>query len=202
MKIMAEEKENASENKVMENVDEQPTSTAEEKVDASSEKKEDAESEITTETQSKEEKLLAENNELREKHLRLYSEFENYRRRTAKERLELISTASEELVKDLLPVLDDFERSFKAADKDEKVDLKPDEGIKLIYNKLVKILGSKGLKPMEGLTGEPFDAEKQEAITQIPAPNEELKGKVVDVVEQGYLLGDKVIRHAKVVIGK
>jgi molecular chaperone GrpE len=146
-----------------------------------------------------EEKLTNENKELKEKYLRLYSEFENYRRRTAKERLDLIKTASEDVIQELIPVLDDFERAIKAEEREtgEKVS----EGRQLIYNKMVKILASKGLTPMQDLVGKGFDAEMHEAITQIPAPSEELKGKIVDVVERGYLLGDKVVRYAKVVIG-
>ncbi|WP_158858647.1 nucleotide exchange factor GrpE [Lunatibacter salilacus] len=146
-----------------------------------------------------EEKLGNENKELKEKYLRLYSEFENYRRRTAKERLDLIKTASEDVIQEMILVLDDFERAFKAEDKDNGE--KSSEGRQLIYNKMVKILASKGLKSMDELVGENFDADRHEAITQIPAPSEDLKGKIVDVIERGYLLGDKVIRYAKVVIG-
>lgn len=149
---------------------------------------------------SLEEKLNSENKELKEKYLRLYSEFENYRRRTAKERLDLIKTASEDVIQEMIPILDDFERAFKA-EGDEGGE-KPTEGRQLIYNKMVKILASKGLKAMDDLAGSDFDADKHEAITQIPAPSEELKGKIVDVIERGYLLGDKVVRYAKVVIGK
>ncbi len=204
---MAEEKEkikdssNGEEEKVMDKVEAQKNASSDESLDSTQGKKESPDQENSGESLSKEDQLMADNQELKEKHLRLYSEFENYRRRTAKERLELISTASEELIKDLLPILDDFERAFKASNED-KTEGNPDEGVRLIYNKMVKILGSKGLKPMEGLIGKPFDAETQEAITQIPAPNDELKGKIVDVVEKGYLLGEKVIRYAKVVIGK
>lgn len=145
-----------------------------------------------------EQKLKAETQELKDKYLRLYSEFENYRRRTAKERLDLIKTASEEVVLDLVSVVDDFERALKAEESDPKSLM---EGNTLIYNKLFKILESKGLKPMEELIGSPFDAETQEAITMSPAPTEKLKGKVIDVIQKGYTLGDKVIRYAKVVIG-
>lgn len=149
---------------------------------------------------SQEEKLKREISELKDKYLRLYSEFENYRRRTSKERLELIKTASEDLMKDIIPVVDDFERAFKASEKEENA-TKVRDGNQLVFHKLVKILESKGLKPMEDLVGKPFDAETQEAITQIPAPTDELKGKVIDVVENGYTLGEKVIRYAKVVTG-
>jgi molecular chaperone GrpE len=149
---------------------------------------------------SQEEKLSAEVVELKEKYLRLYSHFENYRKRTAKERIDLIKTASEEVLKDLVPVVDDFERAFKAAEKEADTQ-KIQEGNQLIFQKLVKILESKGLKPMEDLIGQPFNPDTQEAITQIPSPNPELKGAVVDVVEKGYFLGEKVVRFAKVVIG-
>ena len=147
---------------------------------------------------SVEDKLKGENQELKDKYLRLYSEFENYRRRTAKERLDLIKTASEDVILELISVVDDFERALKVEETDPK-SLK--EGNVLIYNKLFKILERKGLKPMEELIGNPFDAETQEAITMVPAPSEDMKGKVIDVVEKGYNLGEKVIRYAKVVIG-
>ena len=149
---------------------------------------------------SQEQKLSAEVGELKEKYLRLYSDFENFRKRTAKERIDLIKTASEDVLKDLIPVVDDFERAFKAAEKEADVQ-KIQEGNQLIFHKLVKILDSKGLKPMEDLNGKPFDPDTQEAITQIPSPSPELKGAVVDVVEKGYFLGEKVVRFAKVVTG-
>lgn len=139
--------------------------------------------------------------ESKDKYLRLYSEFENYRRRTAKEKLEMVQTASEDLMVALLPVLDDFERAEKSF-ADENTDLKAvKEGVLLVYNKFKKALEQKGLTAMEGKEGMDFDADYHEAITQIPAPKKNLKGKVVDVIEKGYLLKDKVIRYAKVVIG-
>ncbi|WP_291788443.1 nucleotide exchange factor GrpE [Cecembia sp.] len=147
-----------------------------------------------------EENLKKEVADLKDKYLRLYSEFENYRRRTAKERLDLITTASEDLIKEILPIIDDFERAFKASEKESDV-VKVREGNQLVFQKLVKTLENKGVKVMEDLIGNSFDADTQEAITQIPAPNEEMKGKVIDVVEKGYTLGDKVIRYAKVVTG-
>lgn len=147
-----------------------------------------------------EDKLVKEVAELKDKYLRLYSEFENYRRRTAKERLDLIKTASEDLMAEILPVVDDFERAFKAH-KNEADASMVREGNQLVFHKLLRILEQKGLKPMENISGKPFDAETQEAITQIASPNEEMKGKVIDVIENGYTLGDKVIRFAKVVIG-
>ena len=144
-------------------------------------------------------KLTQELHEAKDKHLRLYSEFENYRRRTAKERLELIGSANADLMTALLPILDDFERAKEAS---EATGSKTDqEGINLIYQKLVKELKGKGLKPMEDLEGKNFDAEIHEAISQIPAPKKKLKNRIVAVVEKGYYLNDKVIRYAKVVIG-
>lgn len=151
-------------------------------------------------TLSQEEKLTLEVVELKEKYLRLYSDFENFRKRTAKERIDLIKTASEDVLKDLIPVVDDFERAFKAAEK-ETDPQKIQEGNQLIFQKLVKILDSRGLKPMEELIGQPFNPDTQEAITQIPSPSPELKGAVIDVVEKGYFLGEKVVRFAKVVTG-
>lgn len=152
------------------------------------------------EVESKESQLLAEVADLKDKYLRLYSDFENFRKRTSKERLDLIKTASEEVLKDLIPVVDDFERAFKASEA-ESDSTKIRQGNQLIFHKLVRVLESKGLKAMDDLTGKPFDPDTQEAITQIPAPSEELKGKIIDVVEKGYLLGDKVVRFAKVVTG-
>lgn len=158
------------------------------------------ESENPTETENIESKLESEVAELKEKYLRLYSDFENFRKRTAKERIELIKTASEDVLKDLIPVVDDFERAFKASES-ENDPMKIREGNQLIFHKLVRILELKGLKAMEDLAGKPFNPDTQEAITQIPAPSEELKGTVIDVIEKGYTLGDKVVRYAKVVTG-
>lgn len=144
------------------------------------------------------EKIQAELGEQKDKFIRLYSEFENFRRRTAKEKLELIQTANEQLIKSLLPVLDDFDRAEKAfGDKSEK-EL---EGIFLIRSKFKKILEQAGVTLMDIKRGSDFNADFHDAITQVPAPEEELKGKIVDVVESGYLLNDKVIRFAKVVVG-
>ncbi|TDQ17605.1 molecular chaperone GrpE [Algoriphagus boseongensis] len=166
---------------------------------------ENAQKEANSETnesqaENQDSKLEAEVADLKDKYLRLYSDFENFRKRTAKERIDLIKTASEEVLKDLIPVVDDFERAFKAAENETEV-AKIKEGSQLIFHKLVRILESKGLKAMDDLVGKPFDADTQEAITQIPAPSEEMKGAVIDVVEKGYTLGDKVVRYAKVVTG-
>jgi len=148
---------------------------------------------------SESDKLRIEAADWKDKYVRLYAEFENYRQRTSKEKIALISTASEGLMIDLLPVIDDFERSLKAIETAQDLSsLK--EGVELVYGKLVKTLTQKGLKTMESI-GQPFDAEFQEAITQFPAPTPEQKGKVIDEVEKGYTLNEKPIRFAKVVIG-
>ncbi|MEH0158318.1 nucleotide exchange factor GrpE [Limibacter armeniacum] len=141
--------------------------------------------------------------EMKDKYLRLYSDFENFRRRTAKEKLDFMKTANEDLIVSLLAVVDDFERAQKHASGDEENEALNSfkQGVDLIQNKLVSLLENKGLKSMENPTGKEFDMDKHEAITQIPAPSEDLKGKVVDTVEKGYLLNDKVIRYAKVVVG-
>lgn len=146
------------------------------------------------------EKIKDELEEVKDKYLRLYSEFENYRRRTAKERLELVKTANEDLVLSLLPVIDDFERAQKVLEETNQPK-ETLEGYQLIYNKLYKSLEQKGLKKIEVEKGSEFDTELHDAISQMPAPEDGLKGKVIDVVEKGYYLGDKVIRFAKVVIG-
>ena len=145
-------------------------------------------------------KLKVEIGEQKNKYLRLYSEFENFRRRTARERLDMIDTANKNLVAFLLPVLDDFERSHHSINEETTVDsLK--EGLDLIQSKFMKVLEQEGLKAMGTNKGDDFDANLQEAITQIPVTEEKLKGKIVDVTEKGYYLGGKVVRFAKVVIG-
>jgi molecular chaperone GrpE len=141
-------------------------------------------------------KLQDELAEARDKYLRLYAEFENHRRRTAKEKLEMIQGANENLIKTLLPVIDDFERAEKSI---KELSEKDASGILLIYQKLKKVLEQFGVKAME--TQDNFNPDLHEAITQVPAPNESKKGKIIDVVERGYLLNDKVIRFAKVVVG-
>lgn len=136
--------------------------------------------------------------EAKDKYVRLYAEFENHRRRTSREKLEMIMGANEQLLRALLPVLDDFERAEKSfTDKGTK----ESEGFFLIQNKYRKILEQYGIKPMDTAVGIAFDADLHEAITQVPAQDEKLKGKIVDVVEKGFLLNDKVIRFAKVIIG-
>ncbi len=136
--------------------------------------------------------------EMKDKYLRLYSEFENFRRRTSREKLDMIQSANEQVIAALLPILDDFERAEKAV---AGATTEVTEGFILIQSKLKKILDQFGLKPMDIGPGSEFDADTQEAVTQVPAPEEKLKGKVVDILERGYLLNDKVIRYAKVVVG-
>lgn len=135
-----------------------------------------------------------------DKYLRLYSEFDNYRKRTVKEKIELSRTASAELITALLPVVDDFERGLKALETTGESAQPLKDGMLLIYNKLMTTLQQQGLEPVKSI-GEPFDTDFHEAITNIPAPTEEMKGKVVDEISKGYLLSGKVIRFAKVVVG-
>lgn len=147
---------------------------------------------------SEEEKLKNQVAELNDKYLRLYSEFDNYRKRTIKEKSDLIKTASEDVLKSVLPVIDDFERAIKA--NENITDATPiKEGISLIYNKLKSSVISKGLTSFDSI-GQEFNADTMEAITHIPATEEGQKGKVIDEIEKGYKLGDKVIRYAKVVV--
>ena len=138
--------------------------------------------------------------ELKDKYLRLVADFDNFRKRTARERLELIQTASKDVITDLLTVLDDSERAEKQLQNSEDVNAIR-EGVTLVFNKLRNSLHGKGLRPMQSI-GSEFNPELHEAITEIPAPNEEMKGKVIDEVQKGYYLNDKIIRHAKVVVGK
>ena len=138
--------------------------------------------------------------ELKDKHLRLMAEFENFKRRSVREKMDMMKNAAKDTMTVLLPVLDDFDRARKAAEENDKGDLFA-EGIGLVYKKLYSTLEQKGLKPME-TNGEAFDPELHEALTEVPAPTEDLKGKVIDTIEKGYWLNDKIIRHAKVVVGK
>jgi len=146
------------------------------------------------------EKLQQELEEQKDKYLRLFAEFDNFKRRSAKERIELSQTAGKEVIKDLLDVVDDSERAEKQIQASADL-AQIKEGIQLVFNKLRNVLQSKGLKPMESVHTD-FDVEKHEAITEIPAPTEALKGKVLDEVQKGYYLNDKIIRFAKVVVGK
>ncbi|ALM20338.1 heat shock protein GrpE [Nonlabens tegetincola] len=153
-------------------------------------------SEEKTELEKVQEELQAE----KDRYLRLFAEFENYKRRTAKERVELFKTAGEGILKDMLPVLDDFDRALVEINKSDDEQLTA--GVTLISNKLRNTLKSKNLEEVEVEAGDTFNADDHEAVTQIPAPNDDMKGKIIDVIEKGYKLGDKVIRYPKVVIGK
>lgn len=139
-------------------------------------------------------------NEMRDKYLRLQAEFDNFRKRTAKERLELLQTAGKEVIISLLDVLDDTERATKQLETANDIDAIKG-GVNLVFNKLKSTLQAKGLKPMESINT-PFDTDLHDAITEIPAPTPDLQGKIVDVLQEGYYLNDKLIRHAKVIVGK
>jgi molecular chaperone GrpE len=146
------------------------------------------------------EKLRAELEEQKDKFLRIVAEFENYKRRVAKERIDLIQTAGREVITDMLDVLDDCDRAQKQIENSDDIkEIK--EGVLLVFNKLRNILMTKGLKPMNTVHQE-FNPDLHEAITEIPAPSDDLKGKVLDEIVKGYYLNDKIIRHAKVVVGK
>lgn len=147
-----------------------------------------------------EQKLEEELTNEKDKFLRLFAEFENYKRRTSKERIELFKTANQEVLQAMLPVLDDFDRAIIEISKSADVVLL--KGVELIHEKLKSTLVSKGLEVVEVRVGDAFDADYAEAITQIPAPSDDLKGKIVDVLEKGYKLGDKIVRFPKVVIGQ
>ena len=149
---------------------------------------------------SVEEQLAQDLAKEKDKFLRLFAEFENYKRRTTKERYELFKTASQEVLLALLPVLDDFDRAMVEINKSEDELLA--KGVELIHEKLKGTLVTKGLEVVDVKAGDAFDADFAEAITQIPAPSDDLKGKIVDVLEKGYKLGDKIIRFPKVVIGQ
>ncbi|MFT5848161.1 MAG: molecular chaperone GrpE [Psychroserpens sp.] len=137
----------------------------------------------------------------KDKFMRLFAEFENYKKRTTRERIDLFKTASEEVIVSMLPVLDDFERALLHIDDDKEAE-ELRKGVLLIYNKLLTTLEKKGLATIDIRQGDAFNADNHEAITQIPAPTDDLKGKIIDVVEKGYKLGEKVIRFPKVVIGQ
>ncbi len=197
----------ANPNKENESVKDQVEETLEDAIDEVETGKDQAakgaekEETATNEEQVSEvDKLKAEVEKEKDKFLRLFAEFENYKRRTSKERLDLFKTAGREVMEAMLPVLDDFDRALVEISKTKEKDLL--EGVELISNKLRETLKAKGLTPMNVKKGDTFDADLHEAVTQIPAPEKKLKGKIVDVVESGYTLGDRIIRYPKVVTGK
>lgn len=155
---------------------------------------------LIVEELSVEEQLTQDLAKEKDKYLRLFAEFENYKRRTSKERIELFKTANQEVLLAMLPVLDDFDRALVEISKSEDELLL--KGVELIHEKLKNTLVSKGLEQVDVKAGDAFDADFAEAITQIPAPSDKMKGKIVDVLEKGYKLGDKIIRFPKVVIGQ
>ncbi|MFK7798971.1 MAG: nucleotide exchange factor GrpE [Aureispira sp.] len=156
--------------------------------------------EDTTNKLSDKERLEKELGEMKDKYLRIFAEFDNYRKRTIKERQDIIKLAARDALSALLPAVNDFDRAIKVAQSEESEEKLP-EGIVLVYNKLFKALEQQGIKQMV-TDGEEFDPELHEALTKIPAPTEELKGKIIDTIEKGYYLNDKIIHHAKVVVGQ
>lgn len=190
--IPEEEQDQSMKNQVEDTIDE-----AIDEVEKAKEEESDApeDAEFT-----EEEKLKEDLGKEKDKFLRLFAEFENYKRRTSKERLDLFKTANQEVLTAMLPVLDDFERALKEMNKSGQKELV--KGVELIHNKLRETLNSKGLETMKVKEGDTFDSELHDAITQIPAPKDKLKGKIVDVVETGYKLGERIIRYPKVVTGK
>jgi molecular chaperone GrpE len=161
----------------------------------------EAEIEEQKEEKSVEEQLQDQLVAEKDKFMRLFAEFENYKKRTTKERIELFKTASQDVMIAMLPVLDDFERALMHIEEDKEAE-ELRKGVLLIYNKLINTLEQKGLSKIEVNQGDSFNADDHEAVTQIPAPSDDLKGKIIDVVERGYKLGEKVIRFPKVVIGQ
>lgn len=153
-----------------------------------------------TQSQDAEKEYLNQLKDFQDRYIRLMAEFDNFRKRTLKERTELIKTAGEDILVNVLPVVDDFERGLQVIDKSEDIE-SVKQGIHLIYNKFREFLNQRGVKEIEAVQ-QPFNVDEHEAITKIPAPSEDLKGKVVDVVQKGYILNEKVIRFAKVVVGE
>lgn len=191
---MTKKKKNQVNNKIME----ENQSTAPDTQSAEATTQVNGDSQHTTDVPASEQHaaaLAAAN----DKYIRLYAEFDNYKRRVAKERIDLMQTAGKEIIANLLPVIDDFDRAIKAFETAAEIE-PVKEGVVLVGQKLKNILSQQGLREMESV-GKPFDAELQEAITNVPAPSDDLKGKVIDEIEKGYFLHDKVLRYAKVVVG-
>ncbi len=191
--------ENTSENNYTdENINSESTS------DTSAEMNETETTQTDNTTESTQPNYHAELLELKDKHLRLYSEFENFRRRTAKEKIEHTQLANKNIMAALIPVLDDFQRAEhsinQVTDQDQKADIAYD-AIGILQKRFRSVLEQQGLKEMESAIGQPLDTDVHEAITTTPAPSEDLKGKIVDQIEKGYLLNDKVVRFAKVIVG-
>jgi len=187
------------ENKKVKDQVEEAMENAIDEVDSSDENNEE-QPDIKDDEFTEEERLKEDVQKEKDKFLRLFAEFENYKRRTSKERLELFKTANQEVMTAMLPVMDDFDRAMNELKKSGDENLL--KGIDLIHNKLKETLKAKGLERIEVEQGSTFDSEIHEAITQVPAPSDDLKGKIVDVVEPGYKLGERIIRFPKVVTGK
>jgi len=198
--MFSKKKPNDTENTNTDNVaEEQVTAGQTAAENAAPEEKSEADQEQHVTEISAEEKLKLENEALNDKYLRLFAEFDNFKRRTQKERVELLQTAGKDVILAMLPVLDDFDRANKATENATDINAIR-EGVQLVHTKLKSILSQKGLKELESINTV-FDTDLHEAITKVPAPDEELKGKVIDELEKGYTLNDKVIRFAKVVVG-
>ncbi|GAB2779156.1 nucleotide exchange factor GrpE [Salinimicrobium soli] len=194
---MSEKERNEENISEEESIKDQVEEILDEAIEEADSKEEQQETETS---ESEKEQLKADLEKEKDKFLRLFAEFENYKRRTSKERVEMFKTASQDVMVSMLPVLDDFDRALNEIAKAKDKNLL--KGVELIYNKFRETLRSKGLELMEVKEGDAFDADLHEAITQIPAPSDKLKGKIVDVVEKGYKLGDRIIRYPKVVTGK
>lgn len=181
---------------IIDHESESQTQQKEKEQDAQTDQDQDTAAETSLSEEEQLKKSLA--NE-QDKFLRLFAEFENYKKRTSKERMDLFKTANQEVIVAMLPVVDDFERALKELSKDESSDLF--KGVSLIQNKFLGVLKNKGLEEVAVKAGDVFDSELHDAITQIPAPDKKMKGKIIDVIEKGFQLGDKIIRHPKVVVG-
>lgn len=189
----------AAENETVEQIQTEQTPVDESQIQSESQTQEET---IVNEPDTKDELsvLKEELEEQKNKYLRLFAEFDNFKKRNAKERLELFKTAGQDVIRDLLPVLDDFHRAAKAYEQDNNAENYAN-GLKLIQEKFQKTLQQKGLKVIESV-GKEFNVEQHEAIAEVPAPTDEQKGKIIDEVESGYTLNDTIIRYAKVVVGK
>ena len=196
---MSDKKDKAKHDKEIKDQVEEAIDSAIDEVEADDENTSE-QPEIKEDELSEEDRLKEDLQKEKDKFLRLFAEFENYKRRTSKERLELFKTANQEVMAAMLPVMDDFDRAMNELRKSGDENLI--RGVELIHNKLKETLKAKGLERMKVEQGDDFDSEKHEAITQIPAPSDDLKGKIVDVVEAGYKLGERIIRYPKVVTGQ
>ncbi|WP_411768173.1 nucleotide exchange factor GrpE [Winogradskyella sp. A3E31] len=189
-------KKDIKEDKKSNQVEDTATETVKEPETKKTSEKESQQEELTVE-----EKLQEELVKEKEKFMRLFAEFENYKKRTTRERIELFKTASQDVMLAMLPILDDFERALTHIEEDKEAE-ELRKGVLLIYQKLMSTLEQKGLSKIDVKQGDAFNADDHEAVTQIPAPSDDLKGKIIDVIEKGYKLGDRVIRFPKVVIGQ